>query len=77
MTANELIQYLNRMFGNSYPWPTRLEVSPETYVSCCQHIIFNSPIETFESQDSIRLWIGPNKGLMFKNIELIIIEEDE
>jgi hypothetical protein len=75
MTAEEFITKLNNEYGMK-PWPIWLEVDHETYANCCQYVFhkmkegrdlyFNW--EGFENRVSVA--IGPNEGLMFKNIEL-------
>jgi len=75
----ELIQYFNNTYGLEHKWPRRFEVSAELYGRACQMLINR----TREDPDNVRLnWtgqvarvsiaIGPNNGIMFKNVELII-----
>lgn len=80
MTAPQLIAFLNTEYGMSQNWPTDLKVDAETYANCCQYI-FNYLV----GRDvSVRIGsiiflhnfnVGPNNGLMFKNVELILKEK--
>lgn len=84
MTSNELIKYFNRIFGIDKDWPETFEVDVETYANCCQSV-FNHKIDSIDDDDnitvdykdfySINITIGRNKGLMFKNVELILMKE--
>lgn len=76
MTADELISTLNRIFGTER-WPKTFEVDSDTYGHCCQRIFdsyTHSNVVTVRPGIGIYygIWLGPNKGLMFKNIELIL-----
>lgn len=75
MTANEFIQKLNDIHPLG-KWPETLKVSPDTYANCCQ-FAFNSSTQDDRYAMSIRIFIGPNKGLLFKNIELILGDHDQ
>jgi len=77
MTANELRNYFNNTFGIDNPWPKTFEVDAETYGNCCQ-AAFDWYISNYLYNMipgigyKINLTIGQNKGLMLKNIELIL-----
>lgn len=71
MTAEELITHFNRVYGMSNPWPTTYEVDPITYAHCCQKI-FDHIKPTKDVMGGTLIQLGPNKGLMFKNVELIL-----
>ena len=76
MNAQELIQHLNRVFGMEKAWPKTYEVDPATYGECCQTIfshetteaVWETPLHT----QGLVITVGPNKGLMFKGVELIL-----
>jgi hypothetical protein len=67
--AEELIQYFNNAYGIEREWPKTFEVSAELYGRCCQ-TIFDRENDKELAIKLIKL--GPNRGLMFKNVELII-----
>jgi len=67
---------LKKLFNESNELPKTYEVDAETYANVCQSI-FNNLWEFTEywSERGIRridLSLGPNKGIMFKNVELIL-----
>lgn len=72
MTAPELINHLNRVFGIN-PWPKQYEVDAATYGHCCQAVFneYKMPLRLNERL-IISLSVGENGGLMFKNVELIL-----
>lgn len=80
MTAQELRNKLNDEFGIHKLWPKTYEVDVETYGYCCQEI-FNwlvghrLPVVIGRDSNYYHISLGPNKGLMFKNVELIIKKE--
>lgn len=86
MTAQELRKLLNDEFGLGQ-WPNAYEVDHETYANVCQDIIehkFNEDTLFWNTvEDGIREWdfkiisiaVGMNKGIMFKNVELILRSE--
>lgn len=73
MTAEQLRNHFNREFENK-EWPTTYEVSPFTYADVCDYIFKN--IDSMMANDGnvffIELAIGPNNGIIFKNVELIL-----
>jgi len=74
MTANELREFFYDRFSLG-EWPDQYEVSPETYANVCQTIFEHESTElVLFSKDLIRVVIslGPNHGIMFKNVELIL-----
>ncbi len=82
-SANDLKIYLNTEFGITKEWPKQFHVNSGTYADCCQ-AIFNHIINKSQNiigaafKDNkleyyvIELSLGPNNGLMFKNVELIL-----
>lgn len=84
MTSNELIAHFNRVYGIEKEWPKTYEVDAHTYANCCQAafewsidesrdvIFYTNTITQKTSHISFRLDVGPNKGLMFKGVELIL-----
>lgn len=81
MTAQELIRKFNTEFG-MHEWPVWYEVDHVTYANCCQYIFNwsyeNNIKEIFQHGSGdlslIRIAIGENKGLLFKNVELRLKE---
>lgn len=83
MTANELRIKFNNEFGLG-EWPKSYEVDHETYANCCQDL-FNWLYNNYEYNvyhidkdqvfKSCEITIGPNNGLMFKNVELILVKK--
>lgn len=80
MTAEELRTYLNLEYGNK-AWPSRLRVSPDTYANCCQEVfnwLWSNSSDVIDygfRGRSFRIRVGKNKGLMFKDVELILDPE--
>lgn len=82
MKSDELKSLFNRIFGLN-PWPEKFEVDAETYGNCCQEVfdyimnhnkdqvLMSSSFDEF----AITVILGPNNGLMFKNVELILRKE--
>lgn len=83
MTTDELRRKFNSKFGLD-EWPNSYEVDAETYANVCQSI-FKYKVEygidtfpvTYNTVDGIKghyinLGLGPNNGIMFKDIELIL-----
>jgi len=82
MTANQLKDYFNETFGRTIPWPLHYHVDAETYGNCCQ-AVFNNKINkgvsvrhTIDGKEITicPTYLGPNQGLMFKDVELLIKE---
>jgi len=79
MTAEELNQIFNNKYGLEKEWPKIYPVDAETYGNICQ-AFFTWAIESENEEivwkdgnsTLIRLALGPNNGLMFKNVELIL-----
>lgn len=86
MTANQLIRMFNEDYGFSNDWPKVYKVDYHTYAHCCQYV-FNHVIDNiemffewdqikdgkpFQGANIVGIAIGPNNGLMFKNVELIL-----
>jgi hypothetical protein len=44
MTANELKEHLNRVFGIEKEWPRTYEVDAVTYANCVQEVFDNIPL---------------------------------
>jgi len=82
MTAQELRDHFNRVYGIEHPWPKTYEVDAETYANCCQAVfdwfIEHKEIHRLASNEErgnyymIHLPIGLNGGLKFKGVELIL-----
>lgn len=83
-TPEDLIRYFNSTFEFD-KWPKEFKVSPSLYGKVCQYIFNINDNELFwgvdwgvdsgkESSTIIAktILLGPNKGVMFKNVELII-----
>lgn len=72
--AEELIQYFNNAYGMEKEWPKTFEVSAELYGRCCQ-AVFNKADNPYIFYGDVTLFtfaLGPSRGLIFKNVELII-----
>lgn len=78
MKSHELHRQLSDQFGLFKNWPAKLEVDADTYANCCNAVFDWSAREdsfsiiNIKDNKSIRVVIGPNSGLMFKNVELIL-----
>jgi hypothetical protein len=79
MTADELALHFNRTFGLG-EWPKTYAVDFETYGQVAHKLFTRRDDVTafsFGEDDehptvvSICLHVGPNKGLLFKNVELL------
>lgn len=74
-------QELAKLFGDRFgftDWPKTYEVDADTYANCCQ-TVFSWALErqfpdTSEALFMLKIAVGPNNGLMFKNVELILKE---
>jgi len=69
MTAEQLIELFNNSFVLG-KWPDRYEVDANTYANACQ-FVFTRRGGNREVDGKVRISLGPNNGLMFKNVELI------
>lgn len=72
MTAEELIRYFNEAYGIK-PWPRTYGVDPTTYANVCQYVF--DKIQTATRKEGIifiELAVGPNRGIMLKNVEIVI-----
>ncbi len=83
MTANELKKKFDDEFGLN-PRPGQFKVDHETYANVCQSYfnwIIKNKVLVWEEQDGsnklIHVALGPNNGIMFKNIELILENHNE
>ena len=70
MTSNELRSIFNETYGLG-EWPKSVIVDHETYANVCQDI-FNHIINE-DGGPWVHLGLGPNNGIMFKNVELILV----
>jgi ribosomal protein L37AE/L43A len=74
MKAEELLGIFNTKFGLD-GWPKSYEVDAETYGNVCQFIFEYSANKSNSSDEGV-IWtevaLGPNDGIMFKNVELKI-----
>ncbi len=71
MTSNELRKHLDDLFGTD-PRPSVFLVSAATYGHVCNEI-FTSQF----GKDEMIFSLGPNGGMMFKGIELLLDEDAE
>lgn len=76
MTAIELTELFNNKFGLN-EWPKIFEVDPNTYANICQELFSWKAKRVFINNivndiKWIELSIGPNDGIMFRNVELIL-----
>lgn len=73
MTVEELTKFFNDTWGLTR-WPPNWEVDAETYANVCQEV-FNRASKYLQVLDDnyiINVVVGPNHGIMFKNVELIL-----
>ena len=74
--VDELIQYFNNAYGPGKEWPKQFEVSPLLYANVCQatfnYLVEKEAVISHEGINLISIAIGPNNGIMFKNVELIM-----
>ena len=77
MTANQLRDKLNKELWGMKPRPSTYKVDAETYASICQDV-FDNKIGTDvvsvlkDGTQIIRVFVGPNNGILFKGFELIL-----
>ena len=81
MTTQELRKTFNDTFGLT-DWPEKYEVDHETYANVCQELfswkaerVFANNIE--EGIKWIEVSLGPNNGVIFKNVELILKSKEK
>jgi hypothetical protein len=77
MTARELRDHFNTKYGLAEPWPTLFEVDAETYGYVLEAVLESRRREHLEWFDpsnieTLCISVGPNGGVMFKNVEIII-----
>ena len=71
MTTTELQKKFNLEFGLS-PWPASYQVDHETYANVCQTIFgVLKSLDGLEGYGYV-IMLGPHKGIMFKNVELML-----
>ena len=72
MTSHELHQFFNKTYGISKEWPKQYKVDSDTYANVCQAVFTQAVVtDNLLGYDVIQISIGPNKGIMFRNVELI------
>jgi hypothetical protein len=74
MTSQDLVKELNEKYGIDKHWPKKYLVDTDTYANCC-NAVFSWALERqtiMRAGDTqfISVAIGPNGGIMFKNVEL-------
>ncbi len=75
MTAIELRQKLNHEYGILKPWPDHLDVDADTYANACQAVFDSVDNSDGEFVKEEKVALGTNNGIMFKNVELILIPD--
>ena len=73
MEYQELRHLFNIKFGMNERWPEKWEVDASTYGNICQAIFFH--LKTTDNNEIVRIALGPNSGIMYKNVELILKSE--
>ena len=73
MTTEELRNEMNRNFRVNQSWPKEYAVDAETYANVCQFIF---EVKTRDPDGFILIAIGEKRGIMFKNVELILKKND-
>lgn len=71
MTAEELIHKFNT---EKWEFPSVYYVDPVTYANCCQFIFNKANTPDINLGVFHVIALGPNKGLIFKNVELMLVE---
>lgn len=74
MNHDELLNHLHDTYGIQN-WPSTLEVDAETYGNICDWLFKKLHILQQDSYGVIHLLLGPNQGIMFKHIELILVKK--
>lgn len=88
MTTDELHRFFNDKFGTYKSWPSKYEVDHETYANVCQTVfdhLFEQEKEVWETMENeeqqleraldgttLPVAVGSSKGILFKNVELIL-----
>ena len=76
MTINELRDLFNREYGIERKWPPTYEVDHITYANVCQglfdHLIDTYNFRSIDDYFLLEISAGPNHGIMFKGVELIL-----
>ncbi len=84
---DELRQYFHNAYGMETEWPKTFEVSAELYGRACQFVFDQQDLTKELYWDVVKdgkpqewlimknISLGPNRGIMFKNVELIIKKE--
>ena len=73
MKAEELLGIFNTKFGIEQKWPKSYEVDAETYGNVCQFVFEHTHNKTSSPDENItwaEVALGPNDGIMFKDVEL-------
>lgn len=73
MTPTELLHDWHETFGPETKWPNAVVVDQETYAQMCQLVFNQSNILTINNVRTVTLSVGPHRGLMFKNVELLLL----
>lgn len=75
MTVEELVNYFNKNYGDKFlQYPDSLEIDVETYGHVCFKLI--STLEN-SLDGNVLLYTGPQGGIMFKGVELILRYEND
>ena len=77
MTPQELRDIFSKYGFSDEGYPKEYEVDVETYGNVCQEVFnhhFDNVPTTIHGEDFsvLEIIVGPNKGIMFKNVELRI-----
>ena len=71
MTLNDLVNKFNTEFKLGQ-WPSAYRVDHETYANVCQELFNTIPSERLGFLSRVTITLGPNKGILLKNVELIL-----
>jgi hypothetical protein len=76
MTVGELSARMNAAYGLN-PWPAKLEVDADTYANVSRYLFAHSrnTVGIGHGVKLIEVYVGPNDGPMFKNVELILVNQ--
>jgi len=79
MTTQDLRTHFNHSFGLG-EWPESFSVDPDTYAHVCQtvfdHLVDKLVVQDLNGANRVAVSLGPHNGLMFKNVELLLIPQD-
>lgn len=77
MTAMELLDYFNKVFGLE-EWPKTFIVDHETYSNVVRYLLStHERTQIYDDIWAVTIAVGPHGGIYFKNVELLIGKRQE